>query len=106
MLSEYKSNRAKAPPGFGADLRNLQQLLHFMRVSTVVAPGFEADDVIGGVAQTASKEGYAVRIYSSDMDLYQVGTSRPHESYIFLLLCQLLVLHLDLNLLDQSRSVT
>lgn len=72
MLAEYKSNRAKAPPGFGADLRNLQHVLRAMRVCTVSAPGFEADDVLAGVAQQASREGYTVRVYSSDMDLYQV----------------------------------
>lgn len=73
MLPDYKSNRAKAPPGFGADLRNLQQLLQFMRVYTVTAAGYEADDLLAGVAMKASRAGYTVRVYSSDMDLFQVG---------------------------------
>ncbi|WIA08725.1 hypothetical protein OEZ85_008149 [Tetradesmus obliquus] len=71
-LDSYKAQRGPAPPGFTADLRNLQLLLRFMRVHTVSVPGYEADDVLAGTAQQAAAAGYTVRIYSSDQDLWQV----------------------------------
>lgn len=72
MLPTYKSQRAKAPPEFSADLRNLQQLLRFLRIHTLTAPGFEADDVLAGACRQASEAGYTVRVYSTDQDLWQV----------------------------------
>jgi DNA polymerase-1 len=71
-LASYKAQRGPAPDGFSADLRNLQLLLSFMRVHTISVPGYEADDVLAGTAAQAAAAGYSVRIYSSDMDLWQV----------------------------------
>jgi DNA polymerase-1 len=71
-LTSYKAQRGPAPPGFTPDLRNLQLLLSFMRVHTASVPGYEADDVLAGAAAQAAAAGYAVRIYSSDQDLWQV----------------------------------
>jgi 5'-3' exonuclease len=71
-LVSYKAQRGPSPPGFTPDLRNLQLLLGFMRVHTLSMPGYEADDVLAGTAQQAAAAGYAVRIYSSDQDLWQV----------------------------------
>lgn len=39
---------------------------------TASVPGYEADDVLAGAAAQAAAAGYAVRIYSSDQDLWQV----------------------------------
>jgi DNA polymerase-1 len=71
-LQSYKAQRGPAPPGFTPDLRNLQLLLGFMRVATASVPGYEADDVLAGAAAQAAAAGYAVGIYSSDQDLWQV----------------------------------
>lgn len=81
-LRSYKAQRGPAPPGFTPDLRNLQLLLSFMRVHTLSVPGYEADDVLAGAAQQAAAAGYAVRIYSSDQDLWQV---RLHLQALLLL---------------------
>lgn len=72
-LPGYKASRRSVPSEFRPDLRNTQLLLRFMRVPMLSVPGYEADDVLAGVARQASRDGqWAVRIVSTDQDLFQV----------------------------------
>jgi DNA polymerase-1 len=69
----YKANRDVAPEHFFADLENLQQILkEQLDLPLVMAPGFEADDVLGTLAERGAKEGWRVRILSGDRDLFQL----------------------------------
>lgn len=68
----YKANRAETPEDFIPDLENLQDLLTAMNLPIVVAPGYEADDVLGTLAYQASQQGFQVKILSGDRDLFQL----------------------------------
>ncbi|MBM5816576.1 MAG: DNA polymerase I [Cyanobacteria bacterium K_Offshore_surface_m2_239] len=69
----YKANRDVAPEQFFADLDNLRQILaDHLDLPLVMAPGYEADDVLGTLADRAAAEGWRVRILSGDRDLFQL----------------------------------
>jgi DNA polymerase I len=68
----YKADRPETPADFMPDLANLQELLQALNLPIVVAPGYEADDVIGTLARRASAEGWQVKILSGDRDLFQL----------------------------------
>ncbi len=71
--SNYKANRDVAPEIFFEDLEQLKQILHkYLNLPIFMAPGFEADDVLGTLANKASKDGWSVRILSGDRDLFQL----------------------------------
>jgi DNA polymerase I len=70
--SSYKDGRPEAPEGFVEDVQNLKQLLTDFGLNIYVAPGFEADDVIGTLATKALGEGFCVKILSGDQDLFQL----------------------------------
>lgn len=69
----YKAHRDVAPEHFFEDLHNLQQILgELLDLPLVMAPGYEADDVLGTLAERAAGEGWRVRILSGDRDLFQL----------------------------------
>ncbi|MFO7630460.1 MAG: 5'-3' exonuclease H3TH domain-containing protein, partial [Prochlorococcaceae cyanobacterium] len=69
----YKAHRDEAPEQFFEDLANLQQILReSLDIPLAMAPGFEADDVLGTLANRAAAEGWRVRILSGDRDLFQL----------------------------------
>jgi DNA polymerase-1 len=69
----YKANRDVAPEQFFTDLNNLQEILDaHLDLPLVTAPGYEADDVLGTLADRAAAEGWRVRILSGDRDLFQL----------------------------------
>ncbi|WP_448562432.1 DNA polymerase I [Trichothermofontia sp.] len=68
----YKAGRPETPEDFIPDLKNLQELLQALQLSTLTAPGYEADDVLGTLAQRATATGYRVKILSGDQDLFQL----------------------------------
>jgi DNA polymerase I len=68
----YKAGRPETPEEFIQDVENLKELLSAFQLPLLMAPGFEADDVIGTLAQKAKAAGYAVRILSGDQDLFQL----------------------------------
>ncbi|MEO1002567.1 MAG: DNA polymerase I [Cyanobacteria bacterium J06638_7] len=69
----YKAHRDEAPEAFFADVANLQRILsENLDIPLAMAPGYEADDVLGTLAQRAAGEGWRVRILSGDRDLFQL----------------------------------
>jgi DNA polymerase I len=71
--ANYKAHRETAPEHFFADLANLQQILkEDLDLSLCLAPGYEADDVLGTLAMRGADEGWRVRILSGDRDLFQL----------------------------------
>ncbi|MEO0376581.1 MAG: 5'-3' exonuclease H3TH domain-containing protein, partial [Cyanobacteria bacterium P01_A01_bin.17] len=68
----YKAGRSETPEDFIPDLENLQELLTALNLPIVVAPGYEADDVIGTLATQAREDGFRVKILSGDRDLFQL----------------------------------
>ena len=71
--TNYKAHRDVAPEVFFQDLEQLQQILRSqLKLPLCMAPGFEADDVLGTLANRAANEGWGVRILSGDRDLFQL----------------------------------
>ncbi|MBD2343530.1 DNA polymerase I [Anabaena subtropica] len=68
----YKADRPGTPEDFVPDLKNLHELLEGFNLPIYTAPGYEADDVLGTLAQKASAEGYRVKILTGDRDLFQL----------------------------------
>jgi DNA polymerase-1 len=69
----YKAHRDEAPEQFFADLANLQEILRQdLDIPLCMAPGYEADDVLGTLANRAANAGWRVRILSGDRDLFQL----------------------------------
>ena len=69
----YKAHRDVAPEHFFQDLGNLQQILQqALDIPLCMAPGYEADDVLGTLANRAANAGWRVRILSGDRDLFQL----------------------------------
>lgn len=85
----YKEGRPETPAEFITDLENLKQLLSAFNLKVLMAPGYEADDVIGTLARQASVAGgYRVKILSGDQDLFQLidpekGVSVLHLGNLF-----------------------
>lgn len=68
----YKADRPGTPEDFVPDLKNLHELLAGFNLPIFTAPGFEADDVLGTLAQIATAAGYKVKILTGDRDLFQL----------------------------------
>ncbi len=68
----YKADRKETPEDFIPDLANLHELLNGFNLPILTAPGYEADDVLGTLAQRATAAGYRVKILTGDRDLFQL----------------------------------
>ncbi|MDZ8262331.1 DNA polymerase I [Nostoc sp. ChiQUE01b] len=71
----YKADRPETPEDFIPDLANLHELLNGFNLPIFTAPGFEADDVLGTLAQRVTAAGYRVKILTGDRDLFQLINS-------------------------------
>ena len=78
----YKADRTETPEDFIIDLKNLQELLSYFHLSIVTAPGYEADDVLGTLAQRASTAGFRVKILTGDQDLFQLVNTAANISVL------------------------
>ncbi|WP_353291531.1 DNA polymerase I [Synechococcus sp. M16CYN] len=71
--TKYKAHRGVAPEIFLQDLEQLQQILKDqMKLPLCISPGYEADDIIGTLANRAANAGWGVRMLSGDRDLFQL----------------------------------
>ena len=80
----YKANRGETPEDFIPDIKNLQQLLTALNLSIATVPGYEADDVLGTLAQQAAQAGYQVKILSGDRDLFQLVDNNNNIQVLYL----------------------
>ena len=72
----YKANRVAMPPDLAQQVPYIRRALDAYRIPILEMPGFEADDVIGTLAQKAADEGYSVFVVSSDKDMMQLVSDR------------------------------
>ena len=82
--ANYKADRKETPEDFIPDLNNLKELLGAFNLPIVTAAGYEADDVLGTLAQKASEAGYRVKILSGDRDLFQLVDPNKQISVLYL----------------------
>ena len=69
----YKANRDVAPDVFFQDIEQLEIILkESLNIPIFKFPGYEADDLLGTIANDASLKGWCVNILSGDRDLFQL----------------------------------
>ena len=81
----YKANRDVAPEIFFKDLEQLESILdRQLDLPIFKAPGYEADDILGTLANKASKEGWKVLILTGDRDLFQLVDDRKNIGVMYM----------------------
>jgi DNA polymerase-1 len=70
--AEYKAGRPEAPDDFRAQVPAVLDMIGALALPLVEARGFEADDVLGTLAERAAGEGYEVFIVTGDQDAMQL----------------------------------
>jgi DNA polymerase-1 len=80
MYSEYKANRPPMPDDLRTQIAPLHEIIQAMGLPLLVIEGVEADDVIGTLANQASKLGMETVISTGDKDMAQLVT--PHVRLI------------------------
>ncbi|HZU10462.1 MAG TPA: DNA polymerase I [Pseudacidobacterium sp.] len=68
----YKATRTETPPDLLQQLPYIRRALEAFHIPILLAEGFEADDVIGTLANKAAKKGHPVFIVSNDKDMLQL----------------------------------
>ncbi len=72
----YKANRQEAPEDLLASIPDIKKIIEGFNLPVVECDGYEADDLIGGLAQQAEKEGYEVFMVTPDKDFGQLVTDK------------------------------
>lgn len=80
MYSEYKANRPPMPDDLRTQIAPLHDIIRAMGLPLLVIEGVEADDVIGTLANQATKLGMETVISTGDKDMAQLVT--PHVRLI------------------------
>jgi DNA polymerase I len=76
LAADYKANRAPMPDDLVAQIPYVHRACEALGVPILSCEGFEADDVIGTVAERAVAEGYQVAIVTGDKDMFQLVGDR------------------------------
>ena len=72
MDPEYKATRAAMPDDLVPQVADVKALCRAMGLAVVEEPGFEADDLIGTLAEKGARAGLKVEVVSADKDLFQL----------------------------------
>jgi DNA polymerase-1 len=72
LFPEYKATREKMPDELRASLPRCREIFEGFRVPVIEAEGWEADDVIGTLANRAAQAGLHTVIVSGDKDFHQL----------------------------------
>ncbi len=72
IYADYKGNRKPAPADFYAQIPYLMELLEAFHIPLYEFDDYEADDIIGTLAQKAQAAGIHADIISGDLDMLQI----------------------------------
>lgn len=72
LFDQYKAHREPPPPDLLLQEPMIHQIMDAMRIPFLLAPGFEADDIMATLASEGSARGLDVFICSSDKDCRQL----------------------------------
>lgn len=75
MYPEYKTNRPPTPEGILEAVPYIYKILEALKIPILEKFGYEADDVIGTLAQKAEKSGFRTYMVTPDKDFAQLVTS-------------------------------
>ena len=74
QYAEYKGKRSPMPEELREQMPIIKELLHTMKIPTMEAAGYEADDLIGTMSRKGMEAGMEVTVLSGDRDLLQLAT--------------------------------
>ena len=72
LFEEYKGTREKMPDELALQIERTKEVIRALNVPILELVGFEADDVLGTIAQQAKPLGVPVHIITGDRDLLQL----------------------------------
>jgi|DewCreStandDraft_1066081.scaffolds.fasta_scaffold00077_10 DNA polymerase-1 len=75
-FADYKAHRQPFPEELVPQLERIKQITDALGIPRVELPGFEADDIIGTLAEQAVRQGFTVWCVTSDKDFYQLVSDR------------------------------
>ena len=81
QYAAYKANRQEQPEDISSALPDIQEIIKGFSLPCLSSPGYEADDVIGTLAQMAAAKGYEVYMVTPDKDFGQLV--RDHQIMIY-----------------------
>ena len=80
LYPEYKANRGPMPDDLTPQIEPLFDCIRALRIPLILKQGFEADDLIGTLANQAAKKEYKVYIASGDKDFSQLINQNISQS--------------------------
>ncbi len=78
IFPDYKATRAKTPDELHMQVDRIREVVAAFNVPILEKDGYEADDVLGTIAQQAAAQGVRVRILTGDRDLLQLVDEQTH----------------------------
>lgn len=76
LYPKYKGTRAKMPEDLRPQINRIRQLMDAFHIPRLELEGYEADDVLGSVANQVVAQGYGIKIITGDRDLLQLVNDR------------------------------
>ena len=76
IFPEYKATREKMPEDLRPQIERIRNLVDTLNIPRAELEGYEADDVLGSLANWAVDQGLAVKIITGDRDLLQLVNER------------------------------
>ena len=74
--TDYKANRQETPEDILLSVPDIKRIIEGFNIPIVETDGYEADDVVGTLAQKAEREGFEVFMVTPDKDYGQLVTDR------------------------------
>ena len=72
IFEEYKANRDETPEGIKIAVPIIEDILNSLNISILVKEGYEADDIIGTIAQKAKSQNFETYMVTPDKDFAQL----------------------------------
>ncbi len=72
VYTAYKANRPAMPDRLALQIPYIKRIVEGLDITLLEKEGYEADDVIGTIAQEAVRQGHPVRIITGDKDIFQL----------------------------------
>ncbi len=75
-FEQYKAHREETPEGIVSMIEPIKKIIRAFNVPILEVNGYEADDVIGAIAQIAEKRGFTTYMMTPDKDFGQLVTDK------------------------------
>ncbi|MFQ5604932.1 MAG: DNA polymerase I [bacterium] len=76
QYKEYKATRQKMPDDMRSQIPKIHEVVNALNIPLIEYPGYEADDVIGTLAQQAQQVGLDTFLVSGDKDFMQLVSDK------------------------------